>query len=373
MISRKIVFPVFALLFTASFAFGQTEALKVVVNNLAFYKQQKDLKYLSSAKKSVDSLIKTHADSANLYKNVYKAIVYSSIAYIDSTNKLNQPPNFFVQTAKLVDDLSAKKKIYRFLPEMDFARRCIANVYMRHGFRQIRNSDFANALNSFTLAQKYAPSFKQLNAYIAFINNKLGRMQEAAKYYNTLLNSDTIKAEYVQAAASTYKSIGDTTKALEILQKGRKALPNDKLIVMEEANIYNNQRDYKSLEPLLPQLLDDNANNADIAFIAANCYDHLNKYDKAESLYLRAIELNSSAYDPVFNLGLLYLKSGSLNRNDENAKKDVVMAAQWLEKANEIVPNDTKCLQLLQMVYTKQGNENQLNRVNNQLKQLTNE
>ena len=83
MAGRKVILPLFILLFSASLTFGQTEALKGVVNNLAFYKQKKDLKYLTNAKKSVDSLIVTKKDSADLEKNVYKAVVYSSIVYID--------------------------------------------------------------------------------------------------------------------------------------------------------------------------------------------------------------------------------------------------------------------------------------------------
>src|ERR1700761_4081949 len=103
MAGRKVILPLFICLFVASAAFGQTEVFKGVVNNLAFYKQKKDLKYLAGAKKSVDSLITTHADSIDLAKNVYKVVVYSSIAYIDSLNKLKQPASFFNQVYKLYD------------------------------------------------------------------------------------------------------------------------------------------------------------------------------------------------------------------------------------------------------------------------------
>jgi tetratricopeptide (TPR) repeat protein len=118
-------------------------------------------------------------------------------------------------------------------------------------------------------------------------------------------------------------------------------------------------------------LLDINSNNADIAFVAANCYDHLNQYDTAESLYLRSIELNSSAYDAIFNLGLLYFRQ---SKRAQNADKqlDESRAAQWLERANEISPNETSCLQVLKLVYQQTGNQNQLNKINNKLKQLTN-
>jgi tetratricopeptide (TPR) repeat protein len=371
MINRKVIFPVIALLFTTSLTFAQTEVLKGVVNSLAFYNKQKDLKYLSNAKKTVDSLIRTKSDSANLEKGIYKAVVYSAIVYTDSLNKLNQPADFTAKTTVLVDELLTRKKIYKYPQEMSFAKLCLANTYLRNGFKQMHVSNYATALTSFKKAQVYAPSFRQLNAYIAYANNKIGNIQEAAKYYGILLNSDTVRAEYISAAANTYKLMGDTAKALQILQKGRKLLPNDRSFLLEEANIYNNTKDYKSLAPLLPQLLDDNTNNADIAFIAANCYDHLDQFDKAESLYLRTVELNSTFYDPVFNLGLLYFKVSQLKK-DADAVKDLSRATQWLEKANEISPNDTKCLHLLQLAYTREGNEEQLNKVNNKLKQITN-
>lgn len=366
---RKILLPVLIVLFTTSAAFCQTEVLKTVVNNLAFYKQKKDLKYLSSAKTTVDSLIKAGPDSLDVEKNVYRAVVYSSILYIDTLNKLKQPASFLAQTSDMVDRLEANRKIYRFDIDMDYAKNCLANVYIRKAFGYVNNSDFINALQLFEKAKKYAPSFKQLDAYIAYSNNKLGNLNVAAKYYAGLVG-DSTRPEYVEAASNIYKTFGDTVTALEIVKKGRKVLPNDRSLLLDEANIYNNRKDYKSLANLLPALLEINTNNADIAFVAANCYDHLNQYDKAESLYLHAIELNSSAYEPIFNLGLLYFKESQKGgSSDQNAAR----ATQWLEKANEITPNDANCLHVLQLVYAQTGNKNQEDRINNKLKQLTNQ
>jgi len=367
---RRIALFVFIGLFTATLAFGQTEQLKSVVNNLAFYRQKKDLKYLASAKKSADSLVKTHADSLDLEKSVYRALVNSSILYIDSLNKLQQPGGLFDQTVDLVDKLSKNKKIYKFQAEFDFSKQCIANVYIRRGFKYLYNSNFLNAERVFLLANKYAPSFMPLNSYMAYSNTKLGNLPAAAKYYDKLINTDSAKAEYSEVAANTYQLIGDTAKALEILKKARRVSPTDKFLILDEANIYSNQKDYRSLANLIKSLLDINPNNSDIAFIAANCYDHLSQFDRAEPLYLQAIALNSTAYEPVFNLGLLYLKQ-SVKKRDAD-KKNITYAAQWLEKANEISPNDIKCLKLLQIVYAQTGNENQLKLINNKLKDLTN-
>ncbi|HEY8784428.1 MAG TPA: hypothetical protein VIM16_22575 [Mucilaginibacter sp.] len=369
---RKIILPVLIVLFTASVAFCQTEALKTVVNNLAFYKKKKDLKYLSNAKNTVDSLIKASANPLDLEKNVYKTVVYSSILYIDTLNKLNQPATFLTQTSEMVDKLAENKKIFRFQVDMDYAKNCLANVYIRKAFVYLNNSDFNNALQLFENAKKYAPLFKQLNAYIAWSNYKLGNLREAAKYYTDLIGGDSTRAAYVEAASNIYKSFGDTITALSVLKKGRKILPGDKSLLLDEANIYNNKKDYHSLVTLLPALLDINANNADIAFVAANCYDHLNQYDKAESLYLHAIELNSSSYEPIFDLGLLYFKQSERKKEKEN-DQNAARAIQWLEKANEISPNDINCLRVLQLVYAKTGNTNKENTINNRLKQLNNQ
>ena len=197
---RKIILPVLIVLFTASVAFCQTEALKTVVNNLAFYKKKKDLKYLSNAKNTVDSLIKASANPLDLEKNVYKTVVYSSILYIDTLNKLNQPATFLTQTSEMVDKLAENKKIFRFQVDMDYAKNCLANVYIRKAFVYLNNSDFNNALQLFENAKKYAPLFKQLNAYIAWSNYKLGNLREAAKYYTDLIGGDSTRAAYVEAA-----------------------------------------------------------------------------------------------------------------------------------------------------------------------------
>ena len=372
MIGRKLILSGLLVLFSTSLTFAQTEVFKNVVNNLAFYKNKKDLKFLAGAKKSIDSLITNKADSADLEKNVYKSVVYGSIVYIDSLNKLGMPANFFDQLRQNVDKISSYRKIYKYQPEMDYVRRCIANVYLRKGFVYVSNSDYSNAIDQFEKAKKYVPSFKDIDSYIAYANNKLGNLQSAAKYYDSLLKSDSTKAEYVETASNIYKSIGDTSKALQILQKGRRLLPLDKYLLLDEASIYNNQKNYQALEPLLPPLLDANPNNGDVIFIAANCYDHLKQYDKAESLYLRAIDLNNTIYDPVYSLGLLYLRNG-ITKKGTDGSKDVVRAQQWLEKANEISPDDVKCLQLLQFAYARNGNQEQLDKINNKLKLLTNQ
>lgn len=370
--NRKLIPVLLMLTFTTSFAFCQSEVYKPVVNNLARYKQKKDLKFLAAAKKSIDSLVTTKADSANLTKTVYRAIVYTAIANADTLNTLKMPADFIPKTAQLVDKINANPKSARYTDQMEYASHCMANVYLRSGFKSLSMLDFTNGKQAFLKAQKYAPKYKQINFYLAYCNNKLGNLQDAANYYSDAIGTDTSRAEYIENTANIYKTMGDTAKAIALLDKGHDHFPTDRFLLLNLANVYNNQQNYIALAPLLPQLLENYPNNSDIAFVAANCYDHLNQYNKAIALYQKAIDLNGSAYEPVLNLGLLYLKIG-LQKSEKEGGSDINSAVTYLEKADEISPNEPNGLKALQLAYTCAKNQNGLMNVNDKIKQLTNQ
>ncbi|MFD0749463.1 tetratricopeptide repeat protein [Mucilaginibacter calamicampi] len=365
---RKIIFSVLLIAFITPAAFCQSEVLKGVVNSLARYKEHKELKYLAAAKKSIDSLFVVNSDSTNFEKNVYLTVVNSSVLYVDSLNSLNQPINLLAKTSRLMDKLKDNPKKGRFEKDLSFAATCLANVYMRNGFNYLVRSDIINAQRQFLTAKKFAPAFKQIDAYLAYVNASLGNLPAAASFYDSL--ADDITADHVEAASAVYKAVGDTAKAIKLLERFRKKSPENNFILLDAANIYNNKQNYTSLKPLLPGLLDINQNNPDIVFVAANCYDRLGEYENAEKLYLKAVELNGAAYDPTFNLGLLYLKKSA--QKEGSAAENLSYATAWLEKATEIAPNNINCLEVLRLLYSQTKNKTQLDKVNNKLKQLTN-
>jgi tetratricopeptide (TPR) repeat protein len=369
----KITLLIIIVCFTTSLVFGQTEAMKDVVNNLAFFYQKKDYKFLNDAKKSVDASFKTHADSLNVDRNVYKALVYSSILYADSLNKLNQPDTLLLQTTKLVNWLQKSRKIYKYDVEMNYIKGCVANVYLRKAFADYSINNYQPAINNFKIAKAYVPAAKQINSYLAHLYFNMGNYPMAVGYYDTLMRAERPKLEYVETATSIYKAIGDTVKALNAIKKGLEINPNDKFLLFEEANIYNNQHQYVPLSTLLDKLIVMQPENQNLTFLAANCYDQLNKFDQAEHYYLKTIEINNSDYYPVFNLGLLYLRQATLNlKNAEQYQVNILRSKNWLEKANEIDPNNEKCLKALQLLYLQTNNTSRLNIINNKLNQLNN-
>ncbi len=370
---RKIILLITITCLTPFIAFCQIEAMKDVVNNLAFFYKKNDLKYLTEAKKAVDNSFKTHTDSLDITKNVYKAVVYSSLLYIDSLNRLNQSDTLLFHTRKLINSLLGNRKIYKFTLEMNYAKGCIANVYQRKAFDYYYKNNYGSAILNFKIAKAFVPAARQIDAYLANIYYKLGDYTLAKNHYDTLLIADKPKLEYIQIAINIYKTLADTTKLLQLIKKGVDLYPHDKFLIFEEANIYNNKRSYILLKPLLNDLMELAPEDAKVLFIVADCCDHLNELDRAEPLYKKVIELNNTDYMPVFNLGLLYFKKALINKyNSHEYEANITNSKIYLEKANEMDPNTEKCLKALQLLYLQTENSNQLKKINTKLNQLTN-
>ena len=368
--ARKFLLSVLFLAGTSSFGYSQSEQLKDVFNNLAFYNQKHDLKFLGEAKKAIDKVIVTKSDSANLYKSIYKAVVYATILYADSTNTLRTPDNFLTTTNIYTDTLFKRSKVFTYSSEITYIKRNLANVYIRRGFADLQKNNYQSAIIAFDKARSIVPAAENLSVYLAYAANKMGELNKSAAYYDHLLENDKPGSEVILTAQRIYKVLGDTTKALIAIEKGRRIYPENKKLLYEEANIYNNKKDYNALRKLLVTLVKVSPDDYDINFLAAVCYDHLNQQEQAEQYYKKAIQLNQNSYDPVFNLGILYLKRELANSNQSLEKYD--SARNLLEKANELNPNDPQFLQTLKLLYDKTGNITQSNKINTQLNQIIN-
>lgn len=368
--AKKLLLSIVFLITATSFAFSQSEELKDVFNNLAFYKQKHDLKFLEEAKKAIDKIIITRSDSSNLQKSVYKAVVYSTIAYADSANTLKMPDNFLMKTTEYAESLFNRKKVYNYSSEITYIKRNIANVYIRKGFNDMERNNYRSAISNFERAKILVPSADHLAVYLAYATNKLGELNKSADYYDNLLKNDKPSSEVILNAEKLYKLLGDTAKALNAVKNGRVLYPENRKLLFEEANIYNNKNDYEALRGLIDNLIKADPDDYDVNFLAAVSYDHLNQTNKAELYYKKSIELNRSSYDPVFNLGVLYMKKGV--NNPATSEENFNAALYYLQEANEMDPNNPDFLKTLKLLYDKTGNVAESNKISLQLNQIIN-
>lgn len=362
-----------ALIFVIAFqaAHAQSERLKDAINNLAYFNTKKDLKFLGEAKKAVDKSFYSEKDTANVEKNVYRVAVYSSILYVDTNNVLAQPDTFLRYTTRLLRSAQNQKKVFNYQSLVDYSKRCLSNAYLRKGTQSYKSGDYAASAAAYVEAKNLYADIPFIDAYLARAYEKAGKGQIAADTFDELTKKDNAPLVYYQSAVASYLTEKDTAKALSVIKKGRRTFSQDTYLLTQEANIYNNRRDYPSLKSILNDIVKLNPNDEKVIFMAANCLDHLNDYDGAASFYSRLTELNTNAFSPVLNAGFLYLRKAAKETPDQ-AQKSVANAQIWLERANELNPDDVNCLKGLQMVYEQTRNQYQLKRVNTKLRQVSN-
>ncbi|WP_394773915.1 tetratricopeptide repeat protein [Flavobacterium sp.] len=169
--------------------------------------------------------------------------------------------------------------------------------------------------------------------------------------------------------------------ALILVQKGRsedgkkaiadarKANPDDSSLILTEANLYLDSKDYETYKKLVGEALQKDPNNADLVFnlgvISANAKNNAD----AEKYYLKAIEINPNYANAYLNLAALKLEAekpiidemNKLGTSAKDMKRYDVLKAQrenvfkgvipYLKKANELDPKNEDVSKTLLGVY----------------------
>ena len=123
----------------------------------------------------------------------------------------------------------------------------------------------------------------------------------------------------------------------------------------------------------------------DLNYAVATVYENLERYEDAEKAYKKVIEIDPNFSDALLGLGAVYFnKAADLNGkiNDltpGDPQEEVYRASMkdnfsnslpYLEKANELTPNNKEILNSLKQVYYKLGNIAKFKEIKAQLEAL---
>ncbi|MFV8355673.1 tetratricopeptide repeat protein [Flavobacterium sp. XS1P32] len=248
-------------------------------------------------------------------------------------------------------------------------------------------STYVNA-NDYDLALKLYDDLKTLNysgkgtSYFAV--NKLTTQED---FFNTLQERDrmvklgTHEKPRTEAIPSKrgeiYKNIalilvqkGKTEEAKKAVSDARLANPEDTSLILTEANLYLETKDFDTYKKLVAQVLEKNPNDADLVFnlgvLSANAKNTVD----AEKYYKRVIEINPQYTNGYINLAAMKLENekiiidemnklgtstNDMKRYDELKKKreDLFKATiPYLEKAVELDPKNVDVNKTLLGVYS---------------------
>lgn len=162
---------------------------------------------------------------------------------------------------------------------------------------------------------------------------------------------------------------GRSEDAKKAIADARKANPDDTSLILTEANLYLESKDFETYKKLVGEALQKEPNNADLVFnlgvLSANAKNNAD----AEKYYLKAIEINPNYANAYLNLAALKLEAekpiidemNKLGTSAKDMKRYDVLKAQrenvfkgvipYLKKANELDPKNEDVSKTLLGVY----------------------
>ena len=243
-------------------------------------------------------------------------------------------------------------------------------------------------------AEDYKGSLKYYNAIFEIIpldaedQLKRGNITRETILYNSFFASNKMKdnstskdllqqlidinfnepAIYIHMS-NIYIEEKNTDKALEYLAFGRDMFEEDQGLINTEINLYIQLGRTSELIGKLGEAIALDDENDLLYFNRGTIYDQEGELANAEKDYLKALDLNPSAFGANYNLGALYFNAGVETKNKANgtsnnavyeklkkeAEVSFAKALPYLETAHELNAEDKNTLLSLKQLYYLNG------------------
>ncbi|PXY41346.1 hypothetical protein DMB65_08055 [Flavobacterium cheongpyeongense] len=162
---------------------------------------------------------------------------------------------------------------------------------------------------------------------------------------------------------------GRTEDAKKAIADARKANPEDSSLILSEANLYLETKDYDTYKKLVGEALQKDPNNKELIFNLGVLSANAKNAADAEKYYLKVIEIDPNYANAYLNLAALKLEAekpiidemNKLGTSDKDMKRYDILKKQrenvfksvipYLKKANELDSNNQDVSKTLLGVY----------------------
>jgi tetratricopeptide (TPR) repeat protein len=245
------------------------------------------------------------------------------------------------------------------------------NLY-NQGSAKFEAKDYAGALKSFETQIKVTESDMYVgavdtgmyyNAGLASVNS--AKYADAVKYFQKCADMKYMGITPYFQMSEAYLSLGDTVQAESVLTGLNSKFPNDKNVTLQLIDLYiKSGRDADALK-YIKLAKEADPTNYSLYYASGIIYLNETKYDEAIPELTKSIELKSDVYDTQYGLGAAYINKAADMFKAANEIVDVkkysdaidqanaiyAKALPYMEKANELKPNDIYTMGRLQELY----------------------
>lgn len=337
-------------------------------NSFARYTKSGEVKELENAKKFIDAAYKTRRDSSSAKNNILRAMVYSSLAYADSTRKIKtdkDPIEISLDAVKLIRN----RDLENYSNELNYINQNLVAAYIYKANKHIEKKEFEQAYNSFLKMEAMGSQSIDVLRNLAFLSAQAGKTAEAIGYYKKLIAATEVDPVTYISLAKLYKSADNTQEYINTLKIAREKFPEDKAVLFLLVEAYSENRTYQAVTPLIVDAIKHEPDNIELIYLAGYANENVGNISEAKKYYERVLELEDDNYDANLALGLIYLNDFLKDNNNLEAQYS---AQDYLLKANGIKPYAVNALKGLALFYETANDQEQLDRVNTLLNQLSN-
>ena len=329
---------------------------------------------LDKAKEALDQAM-THPKSMNWFNTYFaKGKLAQAVFKSDNptfkayyTDPLGEAYAAYEKSMELDSKGGAKKKIITGMVYNSLA----LDLYSQGG-QLFEAKDYAGALKSFqtqiaiTESDNYVgvtDTGMYYNAGLAAMNAK--EHQKAIKFFEKCAEMQYQGINPYFQISQNYLEMGDTVKAESILVDLRNKYANDKDVTLNLIDLYIKAgKNEEALENLAIARTND-PDNYSLHFAEGIIYLNEDRFDEAIERLSKSVELKSDFYDSQYGLGASYINKASdmfakandiMDVNEYNKAIDDAMAVfakalPYMEKANELKPDDVFAMRSLRELY----------------------
>lgn len=355
------------LLLGSVYTFAQSN-YKESSNNFARYTKSGDLKHLENAKKFIDETYKNRRDSNSSRVNVLRALIYSSIAYADSTRSIKTPSDPIDITYESIDKVR-KREWENYPAQSNYIRQNLAASHIYQAEKALEKQDYASAYDSYIKVTDLKLPNYDVTYNLALLATQTAQYDAAITYYEALLKREEVPVEYYLELAEVHRKNGNKQAVLNTLQDARLQFPDNQPILLNLIQLFAQNNEHKAIAPIIDEAVARAPENIDLNYLAGYSNETVGNIDIAKKYYGRVLQLDPNNYEANLALGLIFLNGFLQDSDDVEAQ---YQAQNLLLKANEIRPYDVNALKSLSLYYERSGDLAQLDRVKLLLNQLSN-
>ncbi len=299
-----------------------------------------------------DGIVNSFEETVKLYENSLSEATRSleKTQELDTENKL---------TKDLLENYNRLKKQYeRQAIEEFFKEKYDASFYAFAAITTINEKPIMEGVVDTTLIY-----------YAGMAASRAELPEKAIEYYEKAKSYDYPEPDLYIFLKKKYWEMGDTAKGIESLLEGFKRFPDNQSVLIELINYYLVGGKTQEALDYLQIAQEEDPTNLSFIFAEATLYDKMGETEKARETYQRCIDINTEYFNAYYNLGVMYYnKAVEMYKEVDDIRDpleygiakdaaDEVMARAlpFMEKANEIDPEEFSTLETLKTLYYRMG------------------